>query len=63
LQRQVRIKMIKKFLRAFQGKAKSEDIIKEKVQSEREEMKEGTHESEQVEQDAQEEIRETEDEE
>jgi hypothetical protein len=55
--------MIKKFLRAFQGKAKSEDIIKEKVQSEREEMKEGTHESEQVEQDAQEEIRETEDEE
>jgi hypothetical protein len=60
---QVQVKMIKKFLRALQGKSKSEDTTKEKVQSEREEMKEETPELEQVEQDAQEEIRETEDEE
>jgi hypothetical protein len=55
--------MLKKFLRAFQGKTKTEEIAKEKVLSEQEEMKEETHELEQVQQDAQEEIRETEDEE
>lgn len=63
LQRQARVKMIKKFLSAFKSKTKSEGITKEKAQSEQEEMKEESHELEQVEQDEQEEVRETEDEE
>jgi len=54
--------MIKKLLRAFHDKTKSKETTKEKAQFEQEEMKEETHELEQVDQDAQEEIRETEDE-
>ncbi len=55
--------MIKKFLSSLHGKTKSEEITKEKTLSEQEEMKEETHELEQIEQDAQEEIREKDDEE
>ena len=53
--------MIKKYLKAM-WKSKS-DESKEKRLSEQEEMKEETHELEQVNQDAREEIREQEDEE
>jgi hypothetical protein len=55
--------MIKKLLRAFGCKTKSKETTKEKAQFEQEEMKEETHELEQVNQDAQEEIREAEGEE
>jgi hypothetical protein len=54
--------MIKKLLRAFHDKTK-EVTIKEKAQFEQEEMKEETHELEQVGQDEQEEAREAEGEE
>jgi len=54
--------MIKKLLRAFHNKTK-EVTTKEKAQFEQEEMKEETHELEQVGQDEQEEIREAEGEE
>jgi hypothetical protein len=53
--------MIKKFLKAFTSNNKSEEH--NIIQTDKEEMKEETHELEQVEQDAQEDIRETEDEE
>ena len=55
--------MIKKILRSFIGKTKSEEVTKEKIQFEQEEMKEETHELEQVNQDIQEETREIEGEE
>ena len=53
--------MIKKSLNTFTNDDKSEEH--NRAQIDQEEMKEETHELEQVEQDAQEEIRETEDEE
>jgi hypothetical protein len=56
----MRVEMNKKFLKVFTSNDKSEE--RNIIQTDQEEMKEETHELEQVEQDAQEEIRETEDE-